>query len=108
MLKLSRIFFIICFFFILIGGVKHISKMKISAEDQQELNVFVWGDFLNQEMVECFENEKGVKVNLHFYNSNEELLRKLEVNTAKSYDILFPSDYACKILIKRGYLEKTQ
>ncbi len=56
-------------------------------------------------MIEQFEKETGISVNLDTYDSNEALLEKLQTGVSK-YDVVVPSDYMVQILIKQNLLQK--
>ena len=43
----------------------------------KELNLFVWTEYIPQDMSECFEKEYGIKVNRDEYSSNEEMYAKI-------------------------------
>ena len=49
-----------------------------------------------------FEKETGIKVNLNYYSSNEELIVKLKATKGEGYDLIIPSDYAVKSLSKKN------
>jgi spermidine/putrescine transport system substrate-binding protein len=69
------------------------------------LNVFVWGDFFPEETIREFEAETGIKVNMNFYTSNEELILKLENTDGHGYDVVFPSDYGVTTLKEKNLLK---
>ena len=73
-----------------------------SPSHQRTLNIFVWGDYFDAKMIERFEEEKGIKVKLHYYSSNEEMMLKLKAHKGTGYDLIVPSDYAVQILIKEN------
>ena len=56
-----------------------------------ELNVFVWQDYLNDDIINAFEKKTGIKINWQTYGSNEEVFNKLKATNGKGYDIAFPS-----------------
>lgn len=66
-----------------------------------ELNVYIWTNYLPQEVIDGFEKKTGIKVNVDTYDSNEAILEKLQSGVA-DYDIVVPSDYMMKILIPEG------
>ena len=70
------------------------------------LNIFTWGDILEPSVIADFERETGIKVNLSYYSSNEELLVKLKATRGEGYDLIIPSDYAVDTLIKEDLLKK--
>jgi spermidine/putrescine transport system substrate-binding protein len=69
------------------------------------LNLFVWGDFFPEETIREFEEETGIKINLNFYTSNEELILKLENTDGNGYDLVFPSDYGVTTLKEKNLLK---
>ncbi len=104
MLKWIRALSISFLFISVLGTIQLISNFSLSSKDEA-LHVSVYNDFLDLEMIESFTKETGIKVHLHFYNANEELLTKIQFSKGEGLDILIPSDYACKILADKGFLQ---
>lgn len=75
------------------------------SEKEDTLNIFTWGDILDNSVVAAFERETGIKVHLNYYSSNEELLVKMRATKGKGYDLIIPSDYAVDQL-RRDHLLK--
>ncbi len=65
---------------------------------KDKINVFAWGDILDTNIIKDFERSSGIKVNLSYYSSNEELLVKLKATKGEGYDLIIPSDYAVSLL----------
>lgn len=80
-------------------------KAQILPQEAKTLNIFAWGDILDMELLEEFEKETGIKVNLSFYASNEELQVKMRATGGEGYDLIMPSDYAVSILVKEDLLQ---
>lgn len=80
---------------------------KIQREEFEEnsITVFTWGDIFDPTIVEAFEKESGIRVHLNYYSSNEELLVKLKATKAEGYDLIVPSDYAVRMLIREKLLQ---
>ena len=57
-----------------------------------ELNIFNWGNYTNPELIDKFEKEFDVDVNLDDYDSNEIMLAKVREGSS-GYDIVVPSGY---------------
>ena len=70
-----------------------------------ELNLFVWTEYIPQDMQECFELVYGIKVNRDEYSANEEMYAKLSAG-GTSYDLVQPTDYIVSLMIRQGLLEK--
>jgi len=71
-----------------------------------ELNIYNWGEYINPAVLQKFEEETKIKVNLSTYSSNEEMLAKIQ-GGASGYDIVFPSIHMQDIMAKLDLLEKT-
>src|SRR5215207_8599469 len=66
-----------------------------------QVNVYIWTNYLSQEVIAGFEKRTGIKVNVDTYDSNEAILEKLQSGVA-DYDLVVPSDYMMKTLIPEG------
>ena len=67
------------------------------------LNILNWGEYIDPELIEIFEEETGVTVNYTEMTSNEEMLIKLRSPDCV-YDMCFPSDYIIEQLIASDML----
>ena len=47
-----------------------------SAGANGELNIFVWTEYVPDSVIEKFEEETGIKVNMSTYSSNEDMLAR--------------------------------
>lgn len=65
-----------------------------------ELKIFTWSEYMDEEnMPKEFEKATGIKVKLDLYESNEEMMAKLQAGGLGQYDIIIPSDYIMPSLI---------
>ena len=78
--------------------------LPMAAAAEGELNLYVWSDSIDPALIAKFEAEAGVKVNVDGFNSNEDLLTKLQAG-ASGYDIVTPSQHFLKIMADQGLLE---
>ncbi|MGH7546366.1 MAG: polyamine ABC transporter substrate-binding protein, partial [Gemmatimonadota bacterium] len=67
------------------------------------LNIYNWSDYIADETIRGFEDETGVKVVYDTYESNEEMLAKIQAG-ATGYDVIVPSNYMVEILRASGLL----
>ncbi len=70
-------------------GFPAIVKDAFSSSGQ--VNVFAWGDYVQPNIVERFQKETGITVNLSTYGSNDEAQNKLRASGGKGFDVMFPS-----------------
>jgi spermidine/putrescine transport system substrate-binding protein len=69
------------------------------------LNVYNWGDYIDESVLKEFEAKYKIKVNYDTFTTNEDMYVKLKAG-GSSYDLLFPSDYMIKRMIDEGMLAK--
>lgn len=72
---------------------------------RRSIDVFTWVNMLDEQSVLEFEEQTGIKVNLSYYDSNEELLTKLRVSKGRGYDMLIATDYGIQDLIKHDLVQ---
>ncbi|NGX38079.1 MAG: Spermidine/putrescine-binding periplasmic protein [Chlamydiae bacterium] len=96
---------IICFWILLIFIALYFPSWKIFPIEEKNLNVFAWGDILDPKVLADFERDTGIKINLSYYASNEELQVKMKATRGQGYDLILPSDYTVALLIKEELLQ---
>lgn len=69
----------------------------------ETLRLFVWSEYVPQNIIEQFTKETGIQVAVEEYSSNEEMLAKLLAGGG-NYDLIQPSEYAVQALVKDGQL----
>ena len=70
----------------------------------QTLNIYLPGEYIDDEVVAKFEEQTGAKVVMDNFDSNEQMY--IKVANGEKYDILIPSDYMIERLEQEGYLKK--
>ena len=85
--------------------VASLGMPRASAEG--EVNFYTWADYTSPELIEKFEAETGITVNIDTFASNEDLLAKMMAG-ATGYDIIVPGDYLVEILIKEDLLLRVE
>lgn len=67
------------------------------------LNVYNWGDYIGEGVIEQFEKEFGCKVNYEMFDQNEDMYTKISKSKG-SYDVVIPSDYMIEKMISEDML----
>ena len=70
---------------------------------ERELHIYNWSDYIAQDTVPNFEREFGVRVTYDTYESNEEMIAKLQAG-ATGYDIIVPTGYVVPVLVATGLI----
>lgn len=74
------------------------------AEEKIVLNVYNWGEYIEQATIDMFEEKYPyIDVNYTTFDSNESMYSKI-VSGAASYDIVIPSEYMVSKLIQEDML----
>lgn len=76
-----------------------------SNDSSKTINVFNCGDYIDEDLLEKFEDETGYKVIYNTYDTNEIMYSKVTAGTTK-YDLVFPSDYMIEKMISENLLEE--
>lgn len=71
----------------------------------KQLNLFVWAEYIPQDIFDCFEKVYGIKINKSEYSSNEEMYAKLAAG-GSTFDVAQPSDYIIEVMVRTGLLQK--
>lgn len=74
---------------------------------QEELHVFIWSEYMDEvKMAKDFEAATGIKVKIDLYESNEDMIAKLQAGGVRQYDIIVPSDFVMPSLIHLNLIQK--
>ncbi len=68
-----------------------ILKAEDALASSGTVNLFAWGDYVQDNMVAKFEKDTGIKINLSTFGSNDEAEQKLKAAGGKGFDVIFPS-----------------
>lgn len=76
-----------------------------SPKNQTVLNVYNWGDYIDEKVISDFEKKYNIKVNYETFTTNEDMYIKLKAG-GSHYDVIIPSDYMIKRMIDEDLLAK--
>lgn len=85
---------------LIIGGILFL-RSKVAQTNT--LRVCTWSNYFPEESLQKFTEETGIRVELTYISSNEELFAKLKAG-ATGFDIIQPSDYITRRLIALSML----
>jgi spermidine/putrescine transport system substrate-binding protein len=103
--KLFIVLLNLCIFFLFLYSPIFFDSF-VRSDDSKELTIYSFTEFFPQDLIEIFEKKTGVKVNLRYFDTNEELFAKFRISRGEGYDIITPSDYAVKPLAEAGLLRE--
>ena len=79
---------------------------NIGCAETKIVNVYTWSGYLSEDIIQLFEKQTGIRVNLSTFLSNEILYAKLKANPDSGYDVIMPSSYFMDRLIKQKLIQK--
>ena len=79
--------------------------LGLALAQQKELRLYTWTEYIEPAIVTDFEKATGIKVRISYYESNEELLAKLQAGGVSQYDVIVPSDFIIPSMIQLNLLK---
>ncbi len=95
---------------LLLCGITAVSLLTGCGSDSKagingEVYVFNWGEYIDPDTLDMFEEETGIKVIYDEYDSNESMYPKVEAG-AVAYDVICPSDYMIQKMLDNDLLQE--
>lgn len=85
------------------GGIYYSSKSSFTGNNK--VIVYNWGEYLDPEVLEIFEEETGIEVVYEEFETNESMYPKINAG-AIAYDLVCPSDYMIQRMIETDLLQE--
>ena len=76
------------------------------AEASTELNIYMWQQYISDELIANFEAENNCTVNLSYMSDNADAINKLTAGGGEEYDLIMTCDAYMESLIAGGYVEE--
>jgi len=73
------------------------------AMGEGSLTVFNWEDYIDESVIEQFEQETGINVNYVRFTTNEDMMVQVEANPGH-FDLCFPSEYIVERMLNKDML----
>ncbi len=68
--------------------------------ESNKLNLFIWSEYIDPQIVKQFEKEFGCKVTLDVYEDAESMLAKIQGGGVSLYDVVVPPDHIVPAMVK--------
>ncbi len=85
-------------------AINHMQGMNSSTGEKGELYIYNFGDYIDPDLVEAFEEETGYSVIMDYFDTNEEMYPVIKNQTAQ-YDVICASDYMINKMIEEELLD---
>ncbi|MDD2463622.1 MAG: extracellular solute-binding protein [Desulfobulbus sp.] len=70
---------------------------------EKVVNLYIWSEYIPDEVLTAFTKETGIKVNISTYDSNEAMYAKVKL-VGKGYDLVVPSSDFVGLMRREGLL----
>lgn len=70
---------------------------------EEVVNVFNWEDYIDESVIQQFQQETGIKVNYMRFTTNEDMMVQVDANPG-AFDLCFPSEYIVERMLNKGML----
>ena len=77
-----------------------------AAEASTELNIYMWQQYISDEVVSDFEEANNCTVNISYMSDNADAITKLTAGGGQEYDLIMTCDAYMESLIAGGYVEE--
>ncbi|MBO5347302.1 MAG: spermidine/putrescine ABC transporter substrate-binding protein, partial [Lachnospiraceae bacterium] len=98
---MKKLFTIVC---ILLLTLSSLTACGSNSDDSNKLYVFNWGEYIEPEVLDIFEEETGIEVIYDEFETNESMYSKISAG-ASLYDLVCPSDYMISKMIAEDLLQ---
>ncbi|MDR2352059.1 MAG: spermidine/putrescine ABC transporter substrate-binding protein, partial [Deltaproteobacteria bacterium] len=71
----------------------------------RSMTLFIWSEYMDPDIISDFERIHNAKVEINYYESNEEMIAKLQTGGLGTYDIIVPSTYFIPALKSLNLIE---
>lgn len=89
--------------FSIVCAVCFTSYKHFTGKSSDELYVYNWGEYIDESVIDQFEEETGIKVTYDLFETNEEMYPVIEAGAVR-YDAVCPSDYMIQKMADNGLL----
>ena len=72
--------------------------------EKSTLNLFIWSEYIDPQIVSAFEKQFDCKVNIDLYEDVDSMLAKIQGGGAGLYDVVVPSDNLVPVMMKQNLL----
>jgi spermidine/putrescine transport system substrate-binding protein len=90
----------------LLSGCQKKEADQAASGSPAELHLYIWSEYIDSQIVKDFETKYGAKVVIDLYESNEQMIAKLQAGGSSQYDVVVPSGYVLPSMIQLGLLQK--
>ncbi len=85
------------------GGVQRTSTPATASD---KLYIYTWSQYTDEDLLNSFTSQTGIKVVADVFDSNETMLARLQAGGGANYSVIYPSDYMVRRMMELGLLSQ--
>lgn len=89
--------------FTIVVSVSFTTYQHLKNSSSNELYVYNWGEYIDESVIQQFEDETGIHVTYDLFETNEEMYPVIEAGAVR-YDAVCPSDYMIQKMAENNLL----
>lgn len=82
------------------------TEKPTEAPASTELNIYMWQQYISDDLIADFEAENGCTVNLSYMSDNADAITKLTAGGGQDYDLIMTCDAYMESLVAGGFVQK--
>ena len=106
MKKLVSIFLAAILSATLFSGCSSAGTGGTSSKDGGEINLFIWTEYMPQSVLDKFNSETGIKVNITTFSSLADMYSKVKSSPSGTYDVVDAAGYYISMMSKENLIGK--
>lgn len=79
---------------------------KKDGSDEKVVNLYIWSEYIPEQVIADFEDETGIEVNVTYYASMDEMMAKLQTGAYEDYDLIQPYCSEIQALIEQDFIQE--
>jgi len=83
-----------------------VQRTSTPATASDKLYIYTWSQYTDEDLLNSFTSQTGIKVVADVFDSNETMLARLQAGGGANYSVLYPSDYMVRRMMELGLLSQ--
>ncbi len=85
-----------------------VQRESTPAKTTDKLYIYTWSQYTDEDLINSFTSQTGIKVVADVFDSNETMLAKLQAGGGANYSVIYPSDYMVRRMVELGLLRELE
>ncbi len=82
----------------------NVRSTPVAQGNRNELYIYTWSGYTDDDLLDSFYQETGIRVIADVFDSNEAMLARIQASGGGGYSIIYPSDYMVQNMVELNLL----